>query len=103
MKRLLFTLVILCSVATIARAESDYVSDDAGKTSGGLWTEVGATKVLPYNLSLGLDAGFRTNEWFDEADRFEVGLGLDWKPVKHWKFGVGYSLYFKHYPLETAT
>ncbi len=83
-------------------AQSDYVSEDAGKTTGGLWTEVGATKVLPYNLTLGLDAGFRTNDWFDEVGRVDVGLGLGWKPTKHWKFGVGYTFLMKHYSQETA-
>lgn len=93
------TLIITC---VHARAQEDYVSDAAGQTTGGLWTEVGATKVLPYDLTLSLDAGFRTNDWFNEADRFDVGLGLGWKPGKHWKFGVGYTFIMKHYPTETA-
>ena len=102
MKRILLaTLLGVCTLSS-ALAQSDYVSDDDGKTTGGLWTELGATKVLPYDLSLGLDVGFRTNEWFNEADRFDVSLGLDWKPTKHWKFGIAYTFIMKHYPLETA-
>ena len=96
---LLLVLLLLC---TRAQAQVDYVSDDAGQTTGGLWTEVGATKVLPYNLSLGLDAGFRTNEWFSEANRFDIGLGLAWKPSKHWKLALGYTFLMKHYPTDTA-
>lgn len=103
MKRILITTLFLCGAVSQGFAQTDYVSDDAGKTTGGLWTEVGLTKVLPYDLSLGLDAGFRTNEWFDEASRFDIGLGLSWKPSKHWKFGVGYTFLMKHYPLESAT
>ena len=91
---------MLCGTISIAVAQDDYTSDEGTQTTGGLWTELGVTKVLPYDLSIGLDAGFRTNEWFDEANRFDIGLGLDWKPTKHWKFGVGYSFLMRHYPLE---
>lgn len=101
MKRLLIAAVFLCGMATTGFAQAEYVNDDAGKTTGGIWTEVGVTKVLPYNLSLGLDAGFRTNEWFNEANRFDIGLGLSWKPNKHWKFGIGYTFLMKHYPAVT--
>lgn len=100
MKRLCFIFLLMLPLAT--QAQNDYVSDEGGKTTGGLWTEVGVTKVLPYDLSLGLDAGFRTNEWFNEADRFDIGLNLGWKLGKHWKFGVGYTFFIKHYPSESA-
>ena len=93
-----FLLLILIMVCAYARAEE--VVDDDTKTTGGLWTEIGATKVLPYNLSVGLDAGFRTNEWFDEASRYDVGASLSWKASKHWKLGVGYTFLMKHYPYE---
>ena len=80
----------------------DYVSDDmGGRTSAEVWTEVGITKVLPYNFSLGLDMGFRTDDWFNESSRFDIGVGLSWKPLKHWKFGVGYTFLLKHYFSET--
>lgn len=102
MKNKSYLFLLLFIMGTRAWAQSDYVADDAGKTTGAVWTEIGATKVLPYNLSLGLDAGFRTNEWFNAADRFDVGLGLGWKPTKHWKFGVGYTFLMKHSPQETA-
>lgn len=101
-KKVIASLIFTLSICTHAHAQVEYVSDDASKTTGGIWTEVGATKVLPYNLSLGLDAGFRTNEWFDEASRFDIGLGLGWKPTKHWKFGLGYTFLMKHYPQDTA-
>jgi len=83
--------------------ETGYTSDESTQTTGAVWTELGATKVLPYNLSLGLDVGFRSNDWFNEASRWDIGLGLSWKPTKHWKFGVGYTLLFKHYPQEVGT
>lgn len=95
---------ILCMVATVTpvMAQADYVNEDGDHTTGGLWTEVGAAKVLPHNLNLSLDAGFRTTEWFDEADRFDIGLSLGWKPTKHWKFGAGYTFITKHSLKETA-
>ena len=99
MKRILIATLFLCGAVCQGFGQAEYINDDAGKTTGGLWTEVGLTKVLPYDLSLGLDAGFRTNEWFDEANRFDIGLGLNWKPFKHWKFGIGYTFVMMHYPL----
>ena len=102
MKRVLFCALCTICLLSPVKAQTDYVVDNAGQTTGGIWTEVGATKVLPYNLSLGLDVGFRTNQWFDEASRYDIGLGLGWKPTKHWKFGVGYTFVMKHTPQETA-
>ena len=97
-----FILFLLSAVCGPAFAQTDYVSEDAGKTTGAVWTEVGFTKILPYDLSLGLDAGFRTDDWFKEASRFDIGLGLSWKASKHWKLGVGYTFLMKHYSQETA-
>lgn len=102
MRKKLFIVLPTLLLCAHAYAQEDYVSDDAGKTTGAVWAEVGATKVLPYNLSLSLDAGLRTGEWFNEVSRVDVGVGLAWKPSKHWKLGVGYTFLFKHYPTETA-
>ena len=86
----------------MAQDEVDYVSDNEGaRTTGAVWTEVGFTKVLPYDLTLGLDAGFRTDDWFNDASRADIGLGLSWKPNKHWKVSVGYTFIMKHYRSET--
>lgn len=88
--------------ASAQESTDEYVSEDEGtRTVGAVWTEVGATKLLPYNLTLGIDAGFRSDEWFRSADRFDVAVGLSWKPSKHWKFGVGYTFISKHYGSET--
>ena len=88
-------------VLPLAAMAQDYVSDDAGRTTGAVWTEVGFTKLLPYDLSIGVDAGFRTDDWFKEANRADIGVGLSWKPNKHWKIGVGYTFLMKHYRTET--
>ena len=103
MKRIfLLFMTVLPLMAQAQETESDYVSDnDGARTTGAVWTEVGFTKVLPYDLSLGLDAGFRTDDWFNEASRADIGLGLSWKPNKHWKVSVGYTFIMKHYRSET--
>ena len=95
-------LLILCAATAVEAQELDYIDEDSHRTTGAVWTEVSAVKVLPYDLYLGLDAGFRTDDWFNEASRYDFGLGLGWKPGKHWKFGVGYTFIIKHYPIETA-
>ena len=99
----LLTALVATPLVTVAQeTETDYVSDnDGGRTTGAVWTEVGVTKILPYNLSIGLDAGFRTDDWFNEPSRFDIGLGLSWKPGKHWKFGIGYTFVNKYYISET--
>ena len=104
MKR--FFLLFMVALPLMAQAQDtesdDYVSDNEGaRTTGAVWTEVGLTKVLPYDLTLGLDAGFRTDDWFNEASRADIGLGLSWKPNKHWKVSVGYTFIMKHYRSDT--
>lgn len=94
------TLLLLNTTAA-AQDGSDYVNDEGERTTGAVWTELGVTKILPYDLSISLDAGFRTDEWFKEACRADIGVGLNWKPFKHWRFGVGYTFLMKHYRIET--
>ena len=102
MKRLLPILLFAFPATAMAQDEVDYVSDNEGaRTTGAVWTEVGFAKVLPYDLTLGLDLGFRTDDWFNEASRTDIGLDLSWKPNKHWKVSVGYTFLMKHYRSET--
>ena len=54
-------------------------ADDDTENTGAVWTEVGISKALPYNLSLDLDLGYRTQDWFSESERYNVGLGLSYK------------------------
>ena len=103
MRRILIVIALLPMMVHAQDSDAvDYVSDDAGgRTTAEVWTEVGVTKVLPYNLSLGLDVGFRTDDWFNDASRFDIGVSLSWKATKHWKFGIGYTFINKHYFSET--
>ena len=77
-------------------------ADDDTENTGAVWTEVGISKALPYNLSLDLDLGYRTQNWFSESERYNVGLGLSYKMNKHWKFSAGYSFIMKRSP-ESVT
>lgn len=98
MKRLFAILLLALPLASNAQdTETGYTSDEATRTTGALWTELSAIKVLPNNLSLGLDAGYRTDDGLSQASRYDIGLNLSWKPNKHWKFGVGYTFFMKHY------
>ena len=103
MRRIFFILAIVPLMVHAQETDVvDYVSDnEGGRTVSQVWTEVGVTKVLPHNLSLGFDVGFRTEDWFKDASRFDIGISLNWKASKHWKFGVGYTFVNKHYFSET--
>ena len=90
MKRYTFTLL-----ATLLFPVLSLHADDNTENVGAVWTEVGISKALPYNLSLDLDLGYRTQDWFNESDRYNVGLGLSYKMNKHWKFSAGYSFIMK--------
>ena len=76
-------------------------TDDGTENHGAVWTEVGVTKVLPYNWSVEAGIGFRTLDWFDHANRFDASIGVGYKLGKHLEFGLGYTFIERHY-LETA-
>lgn len=71
------------------------------QNSGAVWTDVGITKVLPYNLSVDADFGFRSFDWFNHANRFDVSLGVNYKLGKYFKFGLSYTFIERHYLEET--
>ena len=86
---------LLALLATLLFPVLSLHADDDTENSGAIWTEVGISKALPYNLSLDLDLGYRTQDWFNESDRYNVGLSLSYKMNKHWKFSAGYSFIMK--------
>lgn len=88
MKRLLLSLIIAMPLAAGAQDTESF---------GALWTEVGVTKVLPYNFSIEAGLGFRTLDWFNDANRFDASIGLDYKLGKYLKFGLSYTFIEKHY------
>ncbi len=92
MKRLLPLLLMALPLTFHAQDTESY---------GAVWTEVGVTKLLPYNLSIDAGVGFRSIDWFDDANRFDASLGLEYKLGKHLKFGIGYTFIEKHYLTES--
>ncbi len=62
------------------------------QSEAGLLMELGAEKKLSKKFSLGLEADLRTRNNFKTMDRWSVGLGAEYKPVKHLKLSAGYSL-----------
>lgn len=73
----------------------------AADNTGALWTEVGVTKALPYNLSIDAGVEYRTLDWFDWSNRWSAGVGLNYKLNKYIKFGLSYNFIQKHYQEET--
>lgn len=70
---------------------------DKTENAGAVWTELGVSKSLPYNLSVDAELEYRTLDWFKESNRYNVGIGLGYKLNKYLKFGVGYTFIQKHY------
>ena len=62
------------------------------QTESGLITELGAEKKLSKQFSIGLEAELRTRNNFKTMDRWSVGIGAEYKPVKYLKFEGGYTL-----------
>lgn len=92
MKRIIPLILLALPLAVQAQDTENY---------GAVWTEVGVTKVLPYNLSIDAGVGFRTLDWFDDANRFDASIGLGYKLGKYLKFGLGYTFIEKHYLEQT--
>lgn len=92
MKR--YFLCILCTLCVSVHAQDT-------ENYGAIWTEVGVSKALPYNLSLDVDAGFRSIDWFNNANRFDIGVGLSYKLGKYLKFGLSYTFIERHFLSET--
>lgn len=92
MKRILLVLLAILPMAVQAQDTENF---------GAVWTEVGVTKVLPYDLSIDAGIGFRTFDWFEDANRFDASIGLGYKLGKYVKFGLSYTFIAKHYLEKT--
>lgn len=60
----------------------------------GTWTEIGVTKELPKNFSVGLNTEIRAQE----DARWSLGGSLDYKPIKYLKFGASYNFIYRYKP-----
>ena len=94
MKRLLTLIFTLWTAALATQAQET-------ENYGAVWTEVSATKVLPYDFSIDAGVGFRSFDWFDNANRFDANIGLGYKLGKYFKFGLCYTFIARHYLSST--
>ena len=76
----------------MARAITSMSLPLVAQTESGLITELGAEKKLSKQFSIGLEAELRTRNNFKTMDRWSVGIGAEYKPVKYLKFEGGYTL-----------
>lgn len=80
MKKYFILLLIIAFAPIVVNAADD---DDRF----GTWTEIGISKSLPHDFSVGVNAEIRA----EEEPRLGIGASLEYKPIKYLKFGVGYS------------
>lgn len=62
------------------------------QSEGGLLLEAEAEKKVTKQLSLSVEADYRTRNNFKTTDRWAVGIGADYKLAKWLKLGAGYKL-----------
>lgn len=62
------------------------------QSEAGLLVELEAEKKLSKKFSVGLEADLRTRNDFKTMDRWSVGIGGEYKPVKYLKLDAGYTL-----------
>ena len=62
------------------------------QSEAGMMMELGAEKKLSKKVSVGLDAELRTRNNLKTIDRWSIGLGAEYKPIKNVKLAAGYLL-----------
>ena len=77
----LFLALLFTPVCLTAFAESE----------GALWLGADATKSLGTKWEVGANAGFRLANNFRTAERWDVGVSAQFKPIKGLKLGAGYD------------
>jgi len=91
MKRLFIAALVFIPSIVWAGDEDDF----------GTWLELGVEKVLPHNLSVGIEGELRTQDNSSRVDRWNLGANLGYKPNKHLKFGVAYNFIDAYSPEKT--
>lgn len=82
MKKLLISLVLLLPLAAAAQTS----------TQSGARASVGIDWKIRKGLHLMVEEEVRTENTFKNLGRFQTTIGLDYKPIKWVKLGVGYIL-----------
>lgn len=93
-KSVLFAFLVVVLPFASAKAGDD---DDFGA-----WLELGATKNLPRNWSVGLQSELRTKDNSHVVDRWSVGGSVGYKAHKYLKLGVGYSFMYDYHTDKTT-
>lgn len=62
------------------------------QSKGGLLAGVEVEKKINRQLSVGVEGEMRTRNNFKTMDRWKLGVGVDYKPLKHLKLSAGYNL-----------
>lgn len=63
----------------------------AAQSEGGVWLGAEADYDITSRLGAELSVGTRVEDNFSLFDRYDVGLGFSYKPLRWLKFGVGYD------------
>lgn len=70
--------------------------------SQALWTSADFKYGLTKQWSIDAGAEYRTKDAFKSSDRWTLGVGVDYKPVKFLKLDVGYKYIRQHSSSETT-
>ena len=88
MKRFRFLSILAIAMVTLPlKAQNE----------AGTMMELSVEKKLSKKVSIGLDAEWRTRNNCKTTDRWSVGIGADYKPIKNIKLAAGYILLNDHF------
>jgi opacity protein-like surface antigen len=82
--RLILLVSLLLLSGGAAQAQSDF----------GIWTEVGVEKKINKKWNVGLDAEWRTRDNASKTDRWDVGVGTEYKITDWLKADAGYDFLY---------
>lgn len=86
MKKLTLLPIALAALMALTTAKaSDF----------GTWTDAGVTKKLG-NFSVSLDGGLRLQNNLKSVDRWSIGIGGEYKPVKFFAIGASYNFIYNY-------
>lgn len=69
----------------------------------GIWYSAGVEKKLNKKLTIEAEGEFRTRNDAKTADRWDIGVGAEYKIVKNLKAGAGYDLIYQNTPEKIST
>lgn len=81
--RILFASVLALCGTAVAPAQA-------------LWLDAGVSKTWQKRYTVGADVQYRTTDALRTTDRWSVGAGFAWKPLKWLKVGADYSFISQH-------